>query len=84
MLTQANGSKHVCAINLGRRPTFFEHADHSLLEAHLLDFNGDLYGQSVRVSFSNFLRGERKFENIDALKMQLKHDIEQTRAVSSR
>ena len=84
VLTQANGSKHVCAINLGRRPTFFEHADHSLLEAHLLDFNGDLYGQSVRVSFSNFLRGERKFENIDALKMQLKHDIEQTRAVSSR
>jgi riboflavin kinase/FMN adenylyltransferase len=48
----------------------------------LLDFDCDLYGESVRVSFSHFLRGERKFENIDALKMQLKHDIEQTRAVS--
>ena len=83
VLTRADGSEHVCAINLGRRPTFFEHADHSLLEAHLLDFDGDLYGQSVRVSFSNFLRGERKFENIDALKMQLKLDVEQTRAVSS-
>ena len=82
VLTRANGSKHVCAINLGRRPTFYEHADSSILEAHILDFDGDLYGESVRVSFSNFLRGERKFENIDALKMQLKHDIEQTRAVS--
>ena len=40
-----DGSVHACAINLGRRPTFFEHADHSLLEAHLLDFDGDLYGQ---------------------------------------
>ncbi len=82
VFTRFNGSKHVCAINLGRRPTFYEHADHSLLEAHLLDFDGDLYDESVRVSFSNFLRGERKFENIDALKMQLKHDVEQTRAVS--
>jgi riboflavin kinase/FMN adenylyltransferase len=82
VLTRTNGDTHVCAINLGRRPTFYEHADHSLLEAHLLDFDGDLYGESVRVSFSHFLRGERKFENIDALKMQLKHDIEQTRAVS--
>ncbi|MFM7819946.1 MAG: bifunctional riboflavin kinase/FAD synthetase [Actinomycetota bacterium] len=81
-LTRQNGDRHVCAINLGRRPTFYEHADHSLLEAHLLDFDGDLYGESVRVAFSHFLRGERKFENIDALKMQLKHDIEQTRSVS--
>ena len=81
VFTRSDGSKHICAINLGRRPTFYEHADHSLLEAHLLDFDGDLYGESVHVSFSNFLRGERKFENIDALKMQLKHDIEQTRAV---
>ncbi len=81
-LTRETGKIHVCAINLGRRPTFYEHADHSLLEAHLLDFDGDLYGERVRVSFSHFLRGERKFENIDALKMQLKHDIEQARAVS--
>ncbi|GBL20128.1 riboflavin biosynthesis protein RibF [Acidimicrobiaceae bacterium] len=83
VLTRANNAKHVCAINLGRRPTFYEHADHSMLEAHLLDFSGDLYGEKVKVLFTHFLRGERKFENIDALKMQLKHDIEQTRAVST-
>jgi riboflavin kinase/FMN adenylyltransferase len=78
-----DGSKHICAINLGRRPTFFEHAEHSMLEAYLLDFSEELYEEKVKVTFTHFLRGERKFENIDALKMQLKLDIEQTRAVSS-
>jgi len=78
-----DGTKHICAINLGRRPTFFEHAEHSMLEAHLLDFSEELYGEKVKITFTHFLRGERKFENIDALKMQLKLDIEQTRAVSS-
>ena len=76
-----DGSIHACAINLGRRPTFYEHADHSLLEAHLLDFNDDLYGEPARVRFQAFLRSERKFDGIDALVAQLKHDIEATRRV---
>ena len=75
-----DGSSHPCAINLGRRPTFYEHADHSLLEAHLLDFTDDLYGESARVRFTHFLRSERKFDGIDALVIQLKQDIEHTRA----
>jgi len=83
VLTRDDGTKNICAINLGRRPTFYEHADHSMLEAHLLDFSGDLYGEKVKLTFTHFLRGERKFENIDALKMQLNLDVEQTRAVSS-
>ena len=83
VLTRNDGMKNICAINLGRRPTFFEHADHSMLEAHLLDYSGDLYGEKVKLTFTHFLRGERKFENIDALKIQLKLDVEQTRAVSS-
>ena len=70
---------HPCAINLGRRPTFYEHADHSLLEAHLLDFQDDLYGERAKVRFVEFLRSERKFDGIDALVAQLKHDIEATR-----
>ena len=65
----------------GRRPTFYEHADHSLLEAHLLDFNDDLYGEPARVRFQAFLRSERKFDGIDALVAQLKHDVESTRRV---
>ena len=75
-----DGSMHACAINLGRRPTFFEHADHSLLEAHLLDFDGDLYGQKVSVTFEHFLRSERKFDGLDAIKSQLQLDVAATRA----
>jgi riboflavin kinase/FMN adenylyltransferase len=76
-----DGILHPCAINLGRRPTFYEHADHSLLEAHLLDFDGDLYGERAEVRFVHFLRSERKFDGIDALVTQLKHDVESARHV---
>jgi hypothetical protein len=76
-----NGSRHACAINLGRRPTFYEHADHSLLEAHLIDFNDNLYGEQACVQFTNFLRSERKFDGIDALIGQLKNDIDHARTV---
>ncbi len=74
-----DGTVYPCAINLGRRPTFYEHADHSLLEAHLLDFSDDLYGEPARVRFGHFLRSERKFDGIEALKVQLSHDIEHAR-----
>ena len=43
-----DGSVHAAAISLGRRPTFYEEAHASLLEAHLLDFEGDLYGEPAR------------------------------------
>jgi riboflavin kinase / FMN adenylyltransferase len=76
-----DGVAHACAINLGRRPTFYEHADHSLLEAHLLDFSDDLYGEPARVRFQAFLRSERKFDGIDALVAQLKHDVESARRI---
>ncbi len=76
-----DGKVNASAINLGRRPTFYEHADHSLLEAHLLDFDGDLYGERAEVRFVEFLRSERKFEGIDALITQLKRDIEHARTV---
>ena len=80
LVTLSDGTCRAAAVNLGRRPTFHEHADHSLLEAHLLDFSGDLYGQHLRVAFHAFLRGERKFSGIDELKAQLALDIEHARA----
>lgn len=73
--TIADGSRFRCAINLGRRPTFVEHTDHSILEAHLIGFSGNLYSQHVRVTFEHFIRGERKFENLDELKAQLHLDV---------
>ena len=74
-----NGDVHPCAINLGRRPTFYEHADHSLLEAHLLDFSGDLYGEEAEVRFAHFLRSERKFDGIEAIVAQLTLDVQHAR-----
>ncbi len=74
-----DGNRHPCAINIGRRPTFYEHAEQSLLEAHLIDFDGDLYGAQVAVSFVAFLRSERKFEGIDQLAKQLKRDVDDAR-----
>lgn len=76
---RADGSVHPCAINIGRRPTFYEHTEQSLLEAHLIDFDGDLYGEEIEVSFVEFLRSERKFDGIDQLVDQLKHDIDDAR-----
>ena len=70
-----DGGQHACAINIGRRPTFYAHADHSLLEAHLLDFEGDLYGERAKVRFVEFLRSERKFDGIEALVAQLRNDV---------
>ena len=71
-----DGAVCPCAINIGRRPTFYEHADHSLLEAHLIGFEGDLYGEPAKVRFVEFLRSERKFDGIESLIAQLRQDIE--------
>jgi riboflavin kinase / FMN adenylyltransferase len=76
---RVDGSVHACAINIGRRPTFYEHADSSLLEAHLLDFDGDLYGERSRVRFGHFLRSERKFDGIEAIVAQLGRDVQHAR-----
>jgi riboflavin kinase/FMN adenylyltransferase len=67
------------AISLGRRPTFYEHADASLLEAYVLDFDGDLYGQQAQVRFVERLRGEQRFDNVDDLVEQMGRDVAATR-----
>lgn len=80
-----DGAEHVCAINLGRRPTFYADQPVSLLEAHLLDFSGDLYDETAAVQFLAFLRSERQFGGIDELRTQLAVDIEHARtAVAAR
>jgi riboflavin kinase/FMN adenylyltransferase len=74
-----DGIERVAAISLGRRPTFYEHADASLLEAYVLDFDGDLYGADVNVRFVERLRGEERFESVDDLVAQMRRDVEETR-----
>jgi riboflavin kinase/FMN adenylyltransferase len=67
------------AISLGRRPTFYDDQKYSLLEAHILDFDGDLYGESARVRFVARLRGEEKFGSLEALVAQIEADVARTR-----
>jgi riboflavin kinase / FMN adenylyltransferase len=76
-----DGTVHPTAISLGRRPTFYETADASLLEAHLLDFDGDLYDEGARVRFVSRLRGEQRFDSVDDLVAQMARDCQAARAV---
>jgi riboflavin kinase/FMN adenylyltransferase len=80
---RADGTEYPCAINLGRRPTFYEHAESSMLEAHLLDFDDDLYGEHVKVRFAHFLRSERKFDGVEAIVAQLEVDVAHARELLS-
>lgn len=59
-------------MNIGTRPTFGTNPQ--TLEVHILDYEGDLYGQEIRVSFMERLRDERRFDNIEELKAQLDED----------
>lgn len=65
--------------NVGPRPSYPDAPP--ALEVHLFDFAGDLYGQTLRVSFEHFLRSQRKFKGLDDLKAQLERDKEQARAM---
>jgi riboflavin kinase/FMN adenylyltransferase len=73
------GARHMAAISLGRRPTFYAAADASLLEAYVLDFQGDLYGEAAQVQFVSLLRGEQRFDSVDALIEQMEADIAESR-----
>lgn len=74
-----DGSTHMAAVSLGRRPTFYDNAPFSLLEAYLLDFDGDLYGERARVRFVSRLRGEERFDSVDALIAQMRADVDEAR-----
>jgi riboflavin kinase / FMN adenylyltransferase len=76
----ANG--HPAAVNVGVRPTF-ETGRGLLVEAHLLDFDGDLYGQTLRIAFLDRLRGEKRFDSVDELVEQMKRDVEDARRITS-
>ena len=68
---------HIGMANLGTAPTFA--IDKTTLEVHLLDYQGDLYGQTADVQFLHRLRHTKHFDSIDALQQQLQQDLEQVR-----
>jgi riboflavin kinase / FMN adenylyltransferase len=73
---------HAAAVNIGYRPTINEDGS-ALLEAHILDFDEDLYGKVIEVIFREKIRDEVKFEGIDALKSQITDDVHQVRELLS-
>ena len=72
-------SRHHGVANFGIRPMY--RIVNPLLEAHLFDFDGDLYGQTLRVEFADFLRPEAAFSNLDTLIVQIDKDARQARAL---
>jgi riboflavin kinase / FMN adenylyltransferase len=68
------------AISVGTRPTFYEDGD-VLVEAYVLDFDGDLYGQRVKVRFREWVRGQERFDSTEALIEQMNADVEATRRI---
>ena len=67
------------AINVGLRPMFNSGLG-ELIEAYVLDFEGDLYGQRLSVEFVERLRGEERFDSVESLIEQMASDVEATRA----
>lgn len=78
-VTLPDGAERMGMMNVGRRPTF--DGMHVTIEVHVLDFEGDLYGETLSVRFLQRLREERKFDSVDALVTQLSEDERHCRQV---
>lgn len=78
-VTLEDGSEHPGVASLGVRPTF--QPPQELLEAHLFDFDGDLYGRKIEVALHGYIREERKFDDVAALAAQMREDEVAARAL---
>jgi riboflavin kinase/FMN adenylyltransferase len=79
---EVDGESHVAAVSIGVRPTF-KTGRGLLVEAFLLDFEGDLYGRELRLDFLERLRGERRFDSVEALIEQMGLDVVETRRIAA-
>jgi FAD synthase len=79
-LVRYDGSQWIpAAVSIGRRRTFYPGGGPRLLEAHLLDFHGDLYGVILEVYLLEKIRGQEHFPTVEALIDQMHHDVQATR-----
>jgi riboflavin kinase/FMN adenylyltransferase len=79
---QVDGAEHIAAVNVGVRPTF-KTGRGLLVEAYLLDFDDDIYDHELRLDFLERLRGERRFDSIEALVEQMGRDVSETRRIAA-
>jgi riboflavin kinase / FMN adenylyltransferase len=74
---------HPAAVNVGVRP-MFQTGRGLLVEAHLIGFEGDLYGDTLRIAFLERLRGEKRFDSVDELVAQMNRDVEDAKRIAER
>jgi riboflavin kinase / FMN adenylyltransferase len=74
---------HPAAVNVGVRPTF-DTGRGLLVEAHLIGFEGDIYGETLRIAFLERLRGEKRFDSVDELVEQMHRDVEDAKRIAER
>jgi riboflavin kinase/FMN adenylyltransferase len=79
---ERSGERRMAATSIGVRPTFGR-GNERRVEAYILDFSGDIYGQRLRLEFVKRLRGEVAYAGVGPLVEQIRKDVEQTRAVLS-
>ena len=65
--------------NFGIRPTFGHNSP--ILEVHIFDYKGDLYGNEISIAFVDFIRSEKKFKNVDDLKKQILYDCDKAKNI---
>jgi riboflavin kinase/FMN adenylyltransferase len=83
-LAHRNQERLPAVVNIGLRPTFEQDRQSPVIEAHLLDFDQDLYGQRLELDFIRRLRGERRFSGPEALLEQIEQDISRARVILDR
>jgi riboflavin kinase/FMN adenylyltransferase len=82
-LERADGSRFVAAISVGTRPTYYSKGGSRLVEAYLLDFDDDLYGENVRVGVGTLVRGQARFDDSQQLIEQMHRDVDAVRAAAT-
>ena len=73
---EVDGERHMAAVSIGVRPTFGEHP--RAIEAYLLEYQGNLYGKTMRLEFVAHLRDELKFDTVEALVARMRDDVQTT------
>ncbi len=80
----SDGSIYPAMVNIGHRPTVDTLTAPRSIEAHIIGFNGSIYGETVELEFLKFLRKEHRFNSIDELRCQLQADAEETLLIASQ
>lgn len=81
VLQRADGTRHLAAISIGRRPQFYAEGER-LVEAYVLDFSEDLYGEQVRIEIGAMVRAQARYSTDEELIAQMTRDVEAVRAAA--